>query len=114
MEYCDHCGSKIKIIYKAEDIREIYINEDGEYCIKLKERFWKYGKEISQKIWIERYQKFVKNLNEAYKKKFKERIRKSFGKYFICSNPNCYMETEDKYWRNEDAIRQTSFRSLRR
>ena len=105
MEYCDSCGAKFEIIYKT-----------NVYCLKndisTGETIWKWFRRIPKNIWVERYQKFVKNLNEEYKKKFNQKIKLLFDKYFICSN--CGKEIQDRYWSNKESIRMTSFHSLRR
>lgn len=109
LEYCNSCGSRFKIIYKAAESQKIYMTKEGVVAIKYRKIFWKSGKIIPDKIWIRRYQDFVKNLNEEYKEKFKEKIRLLFKKYFICPDPDCAIEIEDQYWRNEERIRMTSF-----
>lgn len=105
MECCNSCGSKFEIVYKS-----------NVYCLKndisTGETIWTWFRRIPKRKWVERYQNFVKNLNEEYKKKFKEKIKLLFIKYFVC--PSCGIEIEDQYWRNEESIRQTTFRSLRR
>ena len=90
MKYCDSCGRKFHIIYKSN------VN-----CLKndtsTGETIWKWFRRISEKLWIERYQTFVKNLSEVYKNKFKQKIRRLFDKFFICSG-HCREAIQDKYW----------------
>ena len=105
LEYCDSCGSKFEVVYESN----VYFLKND---ISTGETIWTWFRRIPKRIWVKRYHHFVKNLNEEYKRKFKEKIQLLFNKYFVCSS--CGKKIDDQYWRNEESIRRTAFRSLRR